>query len=103
MGRAVPFKADQPYLGPDGLRIAGQAYEAALHAVNEELWSFPPHRLRRVIARCVIRAALKGHRDPQRLRDRAVALLKRVAKRSRERRKGVVEEIGARETQELAS
>ena len=82
MGRAVPFKANQPHLVPDGLRIAGQAYEAALHAVSEELWRFPPHRIRRVVARCVIRAALKGHRDPQRLRDRAIALLKRLARRS---------------------
>jgi hypothetical protein len=74
------FKPDQPYLGPDGLRLAAQAYEAALREIGEDLRDIPGHRARRIVARCVIREALRGHRDPGRLRGRAVAILKRVAR-----------------------
>jgi hypothetical protein len=74
------FKPDQPYLGPDGLRLAAQAYEAALREIGEDLRDIPGHRARRIVARCVIREALRGRRDPGRLRGRAVAILKRVAR-----------------------
>ena len=83
MQAIIAFKSGQPYVGPDGLRIAAQAYEAALQAVDDELDRFPAHKMRRVVARCVMRAALKGHRDPERLRNRAVALVERLARRAR--------------------
>ena len=75
-------KPDQPYLGPDGLRVAAQAYEAALCEIGADLGDIPGHRARRIVARCVIHEALRGHRDPVRLQGRAVAILKRVAKTS---------------------
>jgi hypothetical protein len=67
-------------LGPDELRIAADAYEAALSDASEYLHPLPPHRARRIVAAFVIREALRGQRDPGRLRDRAVAFVKRVAK-----------------------
>ena len=73
------FRHRQRYLGPDGLRIATEAYEAALRDASEYLEKLPPHRARRIVARWVIREALRGHRDPGRLRERAVAYVKRVA------------------------
>lgn len=80
MPKGPPFKPDQPYLGPDGLRIAAQAFEAALYEIGEDTRGLPPHRARRMVARCVVRQALRGHRDPSRLRDHAVAVVKRVAR-----------------------
>ena len=82
MSTAHPYKPGQPYLGPDGLRIAAQAFEAALEEIGAETRELPPHRARRIVARCVVREALRGHRDPSRLRDHAVAVVKRVARGS---------------------
>jgi hypothetical protein len=79
MSTVHPFRPGQRYLGPDGLRIATEAYEAALSDASEYLEKLPPHRARRIVAKCVIREALRGHRDPGRLRERAVAYVKRVA------------------------
>jgi hypothetical protein len=80
MSTAHPYKPGQPYLGPDGLRIAAQAFEAALEEIGADTRDLPPHRARRMVARCVVREALRGHRDPSRLRDHAVAVVKRVAR-----------------------
>jgi hypothetical protein len=74
------FEPRQPYLGPDGLRVAVKAYETALHTIDENvLVGLSPHRARRLIARYVMRQALRGQRDPERLREGAVNFLKRVA------------------------
>jgi hypothetical protein len=78
MSTAHSFKPDQPFLGPDGLRIAAQAYEAALDEISDDVRDLPGHRVRRIVAKCVLREALRGHRDPHRLRERAVAIVKRV-------------------------
>jgi hypothetical protein len=78
MSTVHPSKAGQRYLGPDGVRIATEAYEAALRDASEYLEKLPPHTARRIVARCVIGDALRGQRDPGRLRDRAVAYVKRV-------------------------
>jgi hypothetical protein len=80
MSTAHPFKLYHPYLGPDGLRIAAEAYEAAMQELGEQLRTLPGHQARRMVAKCVIRQALKGQRDPGRLRERAVAIVKRVAR-----------------------
>jgi hypothetical protein len=79
MSAAYPFKPRQHYLGPDGLRLAAEAYEAALHAVNEDVCDLPPHRARRLIAQFVMRQALRGHRDPVELRVGAMDYLRREA------------------------
>jgi hypothetical protein len=82
MSTAHPYKPGQPYLGPDGLRIAAQAFEAAMEEVGADTRDLPPHRARRIVARCVVREALRGHRDPSRLQDRAVTVVKRIARRT---------------------
>ncbi len=79
MSAAFPFKPGQHYLGPDGLRLAAEAYEAALHTVSEDLCDLPPHRARRLIAQFVMRQALRGYRDPVKLRVGALDYLRREA------------------------
>jgi hypothetical protein len=74
-----PPESPRPYLGPDSLRIAAEAYESALQAIDEDVVDLPAHRARRLIARYVMRQALRGQRDPEKLRKRAVEYLKRVA------------------------
>jgi hypothetical protein len=73
-------KPRQGYLGPDGLRLAAEAYEGALHIMNEDLAALPPHRARRLVARYVMHEALRGQRDPVLLREGAMKYLRRVAR-----------------------
>jgi len=60
-------------LGPDDLRLAADAFEAALHSLDESACDTSPHATRRILARYVIERALSGERDLSRLRDGALA------------------------------
>ena len=62
-------------LGPDDLRLASDAFEAALCSVNETTTDIHPYTVRQVLARFIINEALRGQRDLQRLRDGALAYL----------------------------
>jgi hypothetical protein len=73
-----PFKPHQPYLGPDGLRLAAEAFDAALHSMGEGVCDFSGHRVRRLLARHVMEQALRGYRDPTLLRAGALDSLKRA-------------------------
>jgi hypothetical protein len=62
-------------LGPEDLRLASDAFEAALHGVNEQTSDIHPYTARQVLARYIIGRALHGERDPTSLRDRALSYL----------------------------
>ena len=59
-------------LGPDALRIAADAFEAALQSFHEGICEIEPHKARLLLARHIIVEAQRGQRDPQRLRDAAL-------------------------------
>ena len=61
-----------PILGPDALRIAADAFEAALQSFHEGVCEIEPHKARQLLARHIIVEAQRGQRDPQRLRDAAL-------------------------------
>jgi hypothetical protein len=62
----------RPILGPDALRIAADAFEAALQSFHEGVCEIEPHKARQLLARHIIVEAQRGQRDPQRLRDAAL-------------------------------
>ena len=47
--------------------------------MSEDLCDLPPHRARRLIAQFVMRQALRGYRDPVKLRVGALDYLRREA------------------------
>ena len=59
-------------LGPDDLRLAAAAFEAALNSLDERACQAPPHTTRRLLAHYVIERALTGERDLTALRDGAL-------------------------------
>jgi hypothetical protein len=63
-------------LGPDDLRLAADAFEAALHSLDESTCNGPPHAARRLLARYVIERTLSGERDVTVLRDGALSWLR---------------------------
>jgi hypothetical protein len=62
-------------LGPDDLRLASQAFEAALFCLDEATTPIHPYTARHMLARYIIQHALRGQRDLHRLRDGALAYL----------------------------
>ena len=65
-------------LGPDDLRLAADAFEAALHSLDESTCEAPPHMTRRLLAQYVIEHALTGQRDLDALRDGALGYVKSI-------------------------
>jgi hypothetical protein len=66
-------------LGPDDLRLAADAFEAALHCIGESTCEHSPHATRRLLAHYVIERALAGERDFVALRDGALCYVRRPA------------------------
>ena len=62
-------------LGPDDLRMAADAFEAALRALDEINCPYKPHTARLVIGRYIIERALAGERDPAKLGEGALMCL----------------------------
>jgi len=60
-------------LGPEDLRLAVDAFEAALHGLDESTCETSPHTIRRLLAQYVIERALNGERELKALRDGALA------------------------------
>jgi len=54
-------------LAPDDLRMAADAFDAALRALDEISCPYEPHTARQIIARYIIERALAGERDPAKL------------------------------------
>jgi hypothetical protein len=66
-------------LGPDDLRLAADVFEQALHQVDESASDIAPHATRQLLARHIIEEVLGGERDPDRLREGALASLSSAA------------------------
>ena len=71
-----------PSLGPDELHIANDAFEAAMQAVAGPMAGLPPERVRDILAKYIAERALMGERDPETLRDGALACLSLMAQAS---------------------
>jgi hypothetical protein len=67
-------------LGPDDLRMAADAFEAALRALDEATCPYNPHTVRLIIGRYIIERALAGERDPAKLGHGALMCLETVGK-----------------------
>jgi len=63
----------------DATRVMGEAFDSALALLGEK---FQPPVIHEVIARRIITAARKGERDADRLRDAAIAAVKRSISRA---------------------
>jgi hypothetical protein len=69
------FWTPENTIGPDDLRMAADAFEAALRALDERICPQNPYAARRIIGRYIIERALAGERDPVKLREGAVMCL----------------------------
>ncbi len=78
----LPFKRPEP-LCPDDLRIAADAFEAALQSFPEQARELRPYTARHLLARYIIERALGGERDPTRLKEGALSYLSIEALRHR--------------------
>jgi hypothetical protein len=59
-------------LDPDDLRLAADAFEAALQSLPEQARELRPYTARHLLARYIIERALDGERDPARLMEGAL-------------------------------
>jgi len=66
-------------LGPNDLRLAANAFEAALQSLDESACEVAPHAARQLLARYIIENALSGRRDPNQLCEGALLYLKLAA------------------------
>ena len=66
----------QNTLGPAELRLAGEAFEAALVEVSES--ELHPYAIRKSLAQHVMQSIFAGERDAMRLREGALASLRRL-------------------------
>ena len=78
MGKVYQLPQTQ-VLGPDDLRLAADAFAAALHSLDESTCQTPPHTTRRLLAHYVIEHALTGERQLEALRDGALTYVRRLA------------------------
>jgi hypothetical protein len=67
------FRFPPQALGPEDLRLAADAFEAALQSLDESTCDTSPHTARRLLARYVIERALSGERELNALREGALA------------------------------
>jgi hypothetical protein len=67
------YQLPREVLGPNDLRLAADAFEAALQTINESTCTRPAHVTRRLLARYVMERALSGERQVSALRDGALA------------------------------
>jgi hypothetical protein len=69
------FRTPPNTLGPDDLRVAATAFEAALARFHQATTYITPHSAHQALAVFIIDQALSGERDVARLRDDALRLL----------------------------
>jgi len=75
MASNLGFQALVDALGPDDLRMAANAYDAALRSLDEDNCPQNPHTARLLIGRYIIERALAGERDPVKLAEGALSCL----------------------------
>ena len=78
-GMAVMYQFPRTQvLGPDDLRLAADAFEAALLSIHESTCETAAHTIRRRLAEYVIEQALTGERDFDALRDGALGYVRSI-------------------------
>jgi hypothetical protein len=65
-------------LNPDDLRLAAEAFEAALQQLDESTCGVHPYAARKLLARYIIEKTFSGDREPGALREGALAYLKQA-------------------------
>jgi hypothetical protein len=76
MATILPFIRAEDSFDSEVLAIMSSAYDAALASLHDH---GQPEVVREIIAKRIIAAALKGERDPERLRQQALSALSRIA------------------------
>jgi hypothetical protein len=69
------FQTPPNTLGPEDLRVAASAFDAALARFQEAATYITPQSARQALAFFIIDEALSGERNAERLRDQALRLL----------------------------
>ena len=72
----LPFVRPETTFDPDTVAIMSSAFDAALASLNDQNQS---PTIREIIAKRIIAAAMKGERDPERLRQEAINAISRIA------------------------
>jgi hypothetical protein len=72
----LPFVRPETTFDPDAVAIMSSAFDAALASLNDQNQS---PTVREIIAKRIIAAAMKGKRDPERLRQEAINAISRIA------------------------
>ena len=72
----LPFVLPETTFDPDAVAIMSSAFDAALASLNDQNQS---PTVREIIAKPIIAAAMKGERDPERLRQEAINAISRIA------------------------
>jgi hypothetical protein len=72
----LPFVRPETTFDPDAVAIMSSAFDAALASLNDQNQS---PTVREIIAKRIIAAAMKGERDPERLRQEAINAISRIA------------------------
>ena len=72
----LPFVRPETTFDPDAVAIMSSAFDAALALLNDQNQS---PTVREIIAKRIIAAAMKGERDPERLRQEAINAISRIA------------------------
>ncbi|MBA1159407.1 hypothetical protein [Microvirga mediterraneensis] len=88
MAEIIPFQSFasptlERFLGPDDLRRAGDAFQAALQALHEGPYEMKAYKARQILARFIIEHALNGEHDPEVLCAKALDHLREAARSSR--------------------
>ena len=72
MASILPFIRDKSDFDDEATRLIGEAFDAACRGLRD---TGQPLVVREVIAKRIIKAAMKGERDPARLRKAGLAAL----------------------------
>ena len=72
----LPFVRPETTFDPDAVAIMSSAFDAALASLNDQNQS---STVREIIAKRIIAAAMKGERDPERLRQEAINAISCIA------------------------
>ena len=76
MTTILPFVRPETTFDPDAVAIMSSAFDAALASLNDQNQS---PTVREIIAKRIIAAAMKGERDPERLRQEAINAISCIA------------------------
>lgn len=75
----LPLSISRQVLGPEDLRRAADAFEMALHALDEATCAMNPYLTRQMLARLIIERALSGDQDPAQMCASALEELRQLS------------------------